>query len=429
MTMLTAPKGMNDVLPGAGTAFLSSAVWTQLQAVAEATFRAHGYAQIWLPLVEETALFTRGIGAGTDIVAKEMYSFTDRGNRAISLRPEGTAGAARAYIEHGFGRHEPLQRWWYMGPMFRAERPQKGRYRQFYQIGAELFGAPEGVADAEMLLLGCALCRALGIEGVQVRLNSLGDASSRIAYREVLLAYLAQHQAALCASCQGRVQSNPLRVLDCKRPSCIALVVDAPDILASLTPTARRGLACVEALLQEAGQPFTRDPRLVRGLDYYTGIIFELTSANLGAQDAILGGGRYDQLVQDLAGPATPAVGFAAGVERLALILAAQATAPAVVGPALYLAPVDPTAAGLALALAVALREQGLGVMLDVLGGRLKQQLRRAEKAGAAFVMVLGESELAAGRGRLRRLASGEEVETALTPAAIAAQLAAGQPS
>jgi histidyl-tRNA synthetase len=408
--VIEAVKGMNDVLPRSSETFLDSAVWDRVVGTAADVLASYGYRQVVFPVVESTSLFARGIGEDTDIVSKEMYSFTDRGGEALTLRPEGTAGAVRAYIEHNYGKTSSVQRWWYLGPMFRAEKPQKGRYRQFYQVGAELFGAGAPAADAEQVIMLTRLCVALRLTGINVRVNSLGDPDSRVAYRTVLKDYLATQPGALCESCQRRATSNPLRVLDCKRPQCRAVAQKAPDIFGSFTGPARAHFAEVRALLDSAGVPFVRDPRLVRGLDYYTGTIFEFTSGALGAQDAILGGGRYDNLVAELGGPPTPAIGFAAGVERLALVVAQQLGnegVGALGGPHLYVVPMGGAESN-ALALAEQVRTSGrFRVEVDVTGKGLKQQMKRADRSGARFALVLGEDELASGRGRLKDLRTG----------------------
>ena len=424
MNPITAVKGVNDILPGARESFLDTQVWQHIVRVAAEVLGGHGYQLVGLPLIEDTALFARGLGEDTDVVSKEMYSFLDRGDRSLTLRPEGTAGAARAYTEYNLARTDAVQRWWYMGPMFRAERPQKGRYRQFYQIGAEFFGVASVAADVELLILLQTFCQRLGLQNITLRLNTLGDDASRAAYRSNLQAYLRQHASALCEPCQARIETNPMRVLDCKRPGCKAVAANAPDILAALTPESKASFDQVTHMLQQAGVAFERDKGLVRGLDYYTGLIFEFTTGALGAQDAILGGGRYDKLVQDLGGPATPAVGFAAGVERLALLVAEAKTAPPV-GPHLYLVPMDEAALGRAFALAQGLRQDpSLRVEVDVSGAKIKNQMRRADKLQARATLVLGADELASGRGKLKDLRHSSEHPVDLSAAAIAQVLA-----
>ncbi|MBN1961374.1 MAG: histidine--tRNA ligase [Deltaproteobacteria bacterium] len=406
---ITAIKGMNDIVPGARDLFLDSAIWDRVLAPATSVLASYGYRQVLLPIVENTSLFARSIGSETDIVSKEMYSFTDRGGETLTLRPEGTAGAVRSYIEHNFGKTSPLQRWWYFGPMFRAERPQKGRYRQFYQIGAELFAAGAPTADAEMIIMLARLCEALGLDQVGIRVNSLGDNESRIAYRETLTKYLSTHQNELCEACQRRSNSNPLRVLDCKRTSCKAIAENAPDIMQSFSKTAQQHFEQVLDLLANNRIEYQRDPRLVRGLDYYTGTIFEFTSKALGAQDALLGGGRYDRLVNELGGPDIPAIGFAAGIERLTLAVAEKAAKDRIQtldGPHLYIASM-PGAEKLALSLGDAVRSQRRHLVeVDVSGKGLKAQLKRADRAGARFALVLGEDELVSGKAKLKDLRS-----------------------
>lgn len=416
-----AVKGMNDILPGAKDPFLTSSVWDFIAQKAKEVLEGYGYSQIRLPVVEETRLFTRGLGEDTDIVGKEMYTFEDRGGRSLTLRPEGTASAARAYVEHQFSRNNPVQKWWYFGPMYRAERPQKGRYRQFYQIGAEFFGVSTPASEAEMLMMLWEWIQGMGLSGVKLRLNTLGDGASRSAYRDNLINYFEPLREQLCESCAGRLHSNPLRVLDCKRPQCAQLVSDSPDILDSLTDSARSHFRQVEELLQEASVPYDRDRRLVRGLDYYTGTIFEFTTGQLGAQDAILGGGRYDELVGELGGSETAALGFAAGVERLALLLENSKTFSD--GPDLYIIPMGPLERA-AFELASDIRSAGvLKIGVDVGGGKVKQQFKRADRSGARFALVLGEDELSSGVGKFKDLQTGESSEVQLEPSVIAKHL------
>ena len=416
-----AVKGMNDILPGAKEDFLDTAVWNFILGKAQRVLEGYGYSQIRLPVVEDTSLFARGLGEQTDIVGKEMYTFEDRGGRSLTLRPEGTASAARAYVEHHFARNNPIQKWWYFGPMYRAERPQKGRYRQFYQIGAEFFGADTPASEAEMLMMLWEFTRLLGLSEVRLRLNTLGDGPSRVAYRGALVAHFEPLVEKLCESCAGRVDSNPLRVLDCKRSGCIEIVSLAPDILDCLTPAARTHFDALRSLLDAAQIPYDRDRTLVRGLDYYTGTIFEFTTGNLGAQDAILGGGRYDELVSELGGTSTPALGFAAGVERLALLL--EDSLRKNTGPDLYIIPMD-TFEGSAFELASNIRADGeLRIVVDTGGGKVKQQFKRADRSRARYALVLGEDELSEKLGRVKDLRTGESTELKLEPEGIAKYL------
>ncbi len=410
--MYKAVKGMNDVLPGAGEAFLESALWEHIEHVAARVLGQYGYRRAQVPIVEETQLFARGLGDATDIVSKEMYTFSDRGDRSLTLRPECTAGVVRAYVEHGYGHKAPVQRWWYMGPMFRAERPQKGRYRQFYQIGAEFFGVATPASDAETMIMLHRLCTELELGDVTIKINSLGDPESRVAYRAALLDYLRPKAKQLCESCQSRMETNPLRTLDCKRPECKSVMTLAPDVADSLSLAAITHFKEVEALLAGAGVPCVREPRLVRGLDYYTGVIFEFSTSALGAQDAILGGGRYDSLVEELGGPSTPAVGFAVGVERLALLLSARTKISS--RPDLYLIPF-PEVVAECMALAEDLRRtHGLRVEVDLAGGKLKTQMKRADQSGALHVMVLGADEIASNTGKIKDMRSGESLPVVL---------------
>lgn len=417
--MITAVKGVNDILPVSRETFLATHVWQHILRVADEVLGGYGFLPVGLPLIEDTTLFTRGLGEETDIVSKEMYSFLDRGGRSLTLRPEGTAGAARAYTEHNLARTDPVQRWWYAGPMFRAERPQKGRYRQFYQIGVEFFGVANVAADVEMLLLVQKFCQRLCLRDLTIRLNTLGDDASRTTYRQALQTYLRAHAEALCESCRGRIETNPLRVLDCKRPACKEVAAAAPDILDSLTAEAQATFQKATEMLRAAGVPFVRDKSLVRGLDYYTGLIFEVTTGALGAQDAILGGGRYDKLVHGLGGPATPAVGFATGLERLALLVT-EAQSAVATGLHLYVVPMDDAALARALILGEALRQDpALRVEVDVSGAKIKHQMRRADKLGARATLVLGADELSSGRAKLKDLRKGEEHAVELTAASI----------
>lgn len=420
--MINAIKGMNDVLPAAAEPFLDSGVWEHIFWTAGRVLGAYGYRGVFLPAVEDTELFARGIGEGTDIVAKEMYTFQDRGARSLTLRPEGTAGAARAFVEHHLAQQQAVHRWWYAGPMYRAERPQKGRYRQFYQVGAELFGAATAAADAELVIMVWDLCQQWGVTGVTPKLNTLGDADSRVRYRDRLSAYLRARHGELCEPCQTRIDTNPLRSLDCKR--CGGVIADAPVITESLTDSAAGYFDDVMRMVEAAGVPAVRAPRLVRGLDYYTGVLFEFTTEALGAQDAVLGGGRYDSLVESLGGQPTPATGFAAGIERIALIVADKVLTRGPYGPDLYVIPMG-GALTQAMALATDLRKCGRRIEVDVAGGKLKQQMRRADRAQARTALVLGADELSLGSVRLKILATGVEHACELTPEALNSLLVA----
>lgn len=411
--VISAIKGMNDIYPGATELFLDTTVWDHIADTARRVLGSYGYRLVQLPVVEDTTLFARGIGDETDVVSKEMYTFSDRAERSLTLRPEGTAGAVRAYIEHNLARGESVQRWWYWGPMFRAERPQKGRYRQFYQIGAEFFGVSSSAADAEVLEMLWHFCRSLGLEGIQIKLNTLGDRASRVAFRTALTSYFNSKAPELCESCRARISINPLRILDCKRESCRAVASQAPPIDDTLSDVSRQHFAQVCQLLSDRQVPFVRDRMLVRGLDYYTGTTFEFTTSMLGSQDAVLGGGRYDELVELLGGPPTPAIGFAAGVERLALLIADKLDRSKD-GPDLYIAPFSGFE-GKALDLAGNLRRtSNVKVEVDLSEAKVKNQLKRALKVGARFFLALGEQEFSTQQGILKDLRKTLEIPTNL---------------
>jgi len=405
MDKLQAVKGMNDILPP------ESARWEWLEAVLARLMARYGYQNVRTPLVEPTALFVRGLGEATDIVEKEMYSFVDTMNGdALSLRPENTAGVVRATIEHAL-LHDGGRRLYYAGPMFRHERPQKGRYRQFHQIGAEALGYPGPEVDAELILICRALWRELGlVEGRDLRLelNSLGQIDERRAHRAALVAHFEAHHALLDEDARRRLHSNPLRILDSKNPALQPLIEAAPRLLDHLGPASLAHFDALRALLDANGVAYRVNPRLVRGMDYYNLTVFEWVTDRLGAQGTVCGGGRYDPLIEQLGGKPAPAVGWALGVERLLLLLAEAGVAPAPPAPRAYA--VLPSAAALAAALPVveALRAAGVSVLMHAGGkdgwGSLKSQFRRADASGAAWALVFGEDELARGEVGLKPL-------------------------
>lgn len=360
----------------------------------------YGYEEIELPLLERAELFSRSVGQTSDIVEKEMYAFEDRDGTMVALRPEGTASVARAYLENGLARSNPVARLYYQGPMFRRERPQKGRFRQFSQIGAELLGRDDAEADAETLCLVADVCNAVGVKALRIEINSLGDATCRPAYREALIAFGRAHAADLCEECRARLERNPLRLLDCKNERCRAATADAPVMLDYLCEACRTHHERVLALINAAGvHNVVPNPRMVRGLDYYCRTAFEILAAGLGAQDAIGGGGRYDGLVAALGGPDVPGIGFAFGIERLDLASSEPAT---VTSPAFLIVPIGAAAAAPALVLARRLRNAGLTVDLAGSDRRLKAQLKTADKKGIRFVIILGDDELASGSATVR---------------------------
>jgi len=412
---IQAVKGMNDVLPPDG-ARLERVVRTSRRML-----EAYGYREVVTPAVEYTPLFVRAVGEVTDLVEKEMYTFPDRDGRSLSLRPEGTAGAIRAYVEHAVHKAEPVTKWYYAGPMFRHERQQRGRYRQFHQVGAEALGVAEPGIDAEMITMLVDLLATLSVPGTRARVSSLGCAGCRPAYRERLTGFLRPRAEALCEDCRRRIDRNPLRVLDCKKPGCAAARAGAPSTLDVLCPECRAHLDAVVGDLAALRVAHELDGTLVRGLDYYTRTTFEITgdAAELGAQNTLLGGGRYDALVEELGGPSVPAIGFAMGIERILLAMPADAPAPAA---DVFLVAIGEAARRWSIAQARVLRAAGLRVELDHRGGNPKRQIRRADSAGARFVVLVGDDELSAGTAALKDLRSGEQRE--IPQSALATELA-----
>ena len=392
--------------------------WQAVEAVARAHFQRSGFAEIRTPLLEVTELFARGIGEATDVVGKEMYTFVDRGDRSCTLRPEGTASVVRSAIEHGL-LSQGAQKLWYAGPMFRYERPQAGRQRQFHQIGVECLGVSGTRSDVEVIALAWDLLAALGVQGLELEINSLGTPEDRQAYRAALVAWLEQRMDHLDADSQARLTTNPLRILDSKNPDTQALLEQAPTLADSLSPESRHRLAAVQEGLTALGIPYRLNPRLVRGLDYYGHTAFEITSDQLGAQATVCGGGRYDGLIGQLGGAATPAIGWALGMERLLLVLevaaqadpagpAAQLVRPPV--PDAYLVNRGDRAEPAGLSLARSLRQQGLTVELDSSGSAFGKQFKRADRSGARWALVLGDEEAERGEVRLKSLkGQGEE--------------------
>ncbi|MGH7726219.1 MAG: histidine--tRNA ligase [Candidatus Eiseniibacteriota bacterium] len=416
-----APRGTQDVLPDRVEG------WQALEDRARAISTRHGYKEIRTPLFEATELFLRGVGETTDIVTKEMYTFADRKGRSLTLRPENTAGVMRALVEHGLVQPGRIHRLWYVGPMFRYDRPQAGRYRQFYQWGAECVGTASPNADVEIILLLVDYLASFGLADTEVLLNSVGHPGCRPAYQEKLRAYLKPHLDTMCPDCKVRFEKNPLRVLDCKIPHDRAIAEGIPSILDSLCAECRAHFDAVQQGLAELGVKFTLDPRLVRGLDYYTRTAFEVHDQNRSAQSALGGGGRYDGLIEDVGGPSTPGVGFSAGIERILSALETQGRVPKSASRLLYLARVggaDVERAALALARSLRTEHE---VSYDYESGKgLKHQLERADKLSARFALILGEDELAAGEVTVKDLTSGtqERVRTSELSARLGARLA-----
>ncbi|RCV87157.1 histidine--tRNA ligase [Billgrantia montanilacus] len=399
---IQAIRGMNDLLPE------QSSLWQYFEGKVQSLMRRYGYAEIRTPIVEQTALFARSIGEVTDIVEKEMYTFEDRNGDSLTLRPEGTASCVRAAMENGL-LHNQTQRLWYQGPMFRHERPQKGRYRQFHQVGLEAFGLDGPDIDAEVILLSARLWKELGLlEHVTLELNSLGSNEARAAYRDKLVAYFEAHRDVLDEDSQRRLASNPLRILDSKNPDMAPMLADAPRLMDHLDDASRQHFEQLTALLEAAGIDYVINPRLVRGLDYYCRTVFEWTTTALGSQGTVCAGGRYDGLVEELGGKPTPAVGFAMGIERLILLLQTLELVPASALEELdvYLLPMDDDATGSAMLLAEQLRTAlpGLRLQLHCGGGSFKSRIKKADKSGARFALLLGEDELANDRVSLKFL-------------------------
>lgn len=386
--LLQSLRGMNDILPPKTTQ------WQQLEAEFREVLQQYGYEEIRTPILETTELFKRTIGEVTDIVEKEMYTFVDRNGDSVSLRPEGTASVVRAGLEGNlfFGQ---IRRLWYMGPMFRHERPQSERYRQFHQVGVETFGMAGPEIDAELIVMCQRLWRRLGLANVRLQINSLGTATARQAYRAALVEYLGHHTANLDDDSRRRLVTNPLRILDSKDPGTQAIVAGAPRLSTYLDEEASRHFDAFQQLLDDLKVPYEVNPRLVRGLDYYNKTVFEWVTDELGAQGTLCAGGRYDGLVGQLGGRDTAAVGFAVGLERVLALCIKQAKLSAVKSPQLYIAPVGVVATRAALRLAETLREQRpWTVLCDCAGGNFKSQLKRADKSNAAVALVLGEREV-----------------------------------
>jgi histidyl-tRNA synthetase len=380
---LRAVRGMNDILPD------EVVRWHRLEAAFRAHAERHGYAEVRTPILELTALFSRQIGETTDVVEKEMYSFERHGD-ALTVRPEGTASAARAYVEHQIATKEPVSRWYYLGPMFRGERPAKGRYRQFYQAGCELYGDPGPLCDAEMIALVADFFRSVGIGGIEVHINSLGSGETRKRYREALFQYFSPIRDKLSEDSQRRLEKNPLRILDSKDARDREAAASAPQILELLDEADMAHWNGLRRYLDVLGVAYSVDPSLVRGLDYYTRTLFEVraSQSDLGSQSTICGGGRYDNMIESLGGPKVPAIGFAMGLER---ILASMPAFEGRRGPDCYLLPLTPKGAEQALLLARDLRAHGASAEIDGRGGKLKAMLARADKRGASLCVILGD--------------------------------------
>lgn len=402
MSSIQAIRGTRDILPE------EIGYWHRVEAMAREVLGRAAYQEIRTPIFEQTELFQRSVGEATDIVSKEMYTFLDRGDRSLTLRPENTAGTVRAYVEHHLHAQGGVQRLWYLGPMFRYERPQAGRQRQFHQVGVEVMGSADPRADAEVIAVATDLLQALGLKDLRLEFNSIGNRDDRQQYRQALIDYLTPHKSDLDADSQDRLTRNPLRILDSKDQKTQAILQTAPSILDYLNPDSQQRFEQVQQLLTDLGIGYHLNSRLVRGLDYYTHTVFEIQSEDLGAQATVCAGGRYDGLVTELGGPDTPAVGWASGLERLILLL--QQLQPAV--PAhldFYLVSRGDRAEPQALRLAQTLRQAGFSVELDLSGSAFGKQFKRADRSGAVACLILGDAEADSGTVQLKWLGSGKQ--------------------
>ncbi len=398
-------RGMNDILPG------ESELWELFEETVRSWLKSYGYKPIRLPIVEPTPLFKRAIGEVTDIVEKEMYSFTDSLNgELLTLRPEGTAGCVRALIQHKLAAQHP-QRLYYMGQMFRHERPQKGRYRQFNQVGVEAFGFAGPDIDAELILMGARLWDDLGLEDVKLQLNSLGQLDERAKHRAELIAYFEKYSDLLDEDARRRLHSNPLRILDSKNPTMQEMIGGAPKLMDHLGAESMAHFEGVQQVLRDAGLPFEINPRLVRGLDYYNLTVFEWVTDRLGAQGTVCAGGRYDGLVEQLGGKPTPACGFAMGVERLVTLIRESGGEPEIPGPDVYVVHQGEAASRMAPRVAEGLRDQGIDVLFHCGGGGFKSQMKKADASGATFAVIIGDDEANAGEVTLKPLRSNGEAQ------------------
>ncbi|MFC1479828.1 histidine--tRNA ligase [Candidatus Omnitrophota bacterium] len=394
-------RGMPDI------SHEDAAVMCRVEDKAREVFRTFGYGEIRTPLLEETEVFTRSIGEDTDIVEKEMYSFTDRGGKNISLRPEGTASIIRAYIEHGWHNAADLVKLYYVGPMFRGERPQKGRLRQFHQIGAEIIGGSGPYIDAELIFSLDVFLKELKVDGFTVLINSLGCSSDRTGYRKVLGRYLDEKSAALCDDCKRRAKTNVLRVLDCKKEGCKSIAKGAPHVVDHLCQKCGKDYDTLKDILSQINVSFSEKKNMVRGLDYYTGTIFEVVHPALGAQDAIAAGGRYDDLTKQMGGPDVGATGYAVGTERLLMVIDKKEVCPGL--PGVFVIAVDDALRAEAFRITNKLRSEGVPCDMDHSGRSFKGQMRKADKEGKNFVILIGEDEIKSGKLLLKDMKSGEQ--------------------
>lgn len=404
-------KGLQDILPP------HVSIWQHIEKTAADIFKTYGYKEIRIPIMESTEVFIRSIGETSDIVEKEMYTFVDKGGRSVTLRPEGTAPFVRAYVEHHLYKNPAPQKFYYMGPMFRYERPQAFRYRQFYQIGVEAMGIDDPKLDAEMISMLSRILVSVGLEGLNFEVTSIGDKNCRTDYRSALKAFLDGRIDRFCSDCKRRYDVNPLRILDCKVPSCIELRQGAPPVLDHLCHDCREHFHHLKKYLDMLGVPYTVNPNLVRGLDYYTRTAFEVSSQSLGSQKAVAAGGRYDSMVDEFGGPATPGIGFAIGMERIIPLVKDSIKSDE--GPDLIFCPLGNEAAEEALVLSEQLRAQGLRVEMNHERASIRSQMRKANRVGAKNVVVLGEEELKTGEITVKDMTDGKDMKIYLQADAI----------
>lgn len=410
--MITMPKGTKDVLPE------NSYKWQFLESAARETARLFNAKEIRTPVFEHTEVFARGVGETTDIVNKEMYTFTDKGGRSITLKPEGTAGVVRSFVENGLYAGALPVKTFYITPCFRYERPQAGRLREFHQFGVEVFGATDAGIDAEIILLAKTFLSKIGVKNITLYINSIGCKECRKEYHKALKTYLSARYDELCDLCKDRYEKNPMRILDCKNEDCKAIAENAPSILDYLCDDCKAHFIKLQSLLKTAGVEYKINPRIVRGLDYYTKTVFEFVSENIGAQGTVLGGGRYDGLVEEFGGGKISGIGFAAGLERLLLLLDSAGSIPANDSLDLYVAPMGEDARLKAFEIVSALRNSGISADTDYVGRGIKAQFKYADKIGAKFVGVLGSDELARNIIKIKEMASGTETEVDLNAVA-----------
>ncbi len=397
----SALKGVQDILPP------DIYIWQRIESSAKTIFSSYGFQEIKLPIIEPTDIFIRSIGETSDIVGKEMYTFPDKANRSVTLRPEGTAGAVRCYVENNLHTLPSPQKFFYAGPMFRYERPQKGRFRQFYQIGVEAFGSAEPAQDAEVIVMLKNFLEQIGVRELNFEINSIGDEECRPGYRNALLAFFGDRIKEFCPDCQSRYLANPLRILDCKVERCIELRQGAPAMADYLCGGCREHFDELQSMLRIMDVRYTLNPNLVRGLDYYTRTAFEVTSEHLGAQKAVAAGGRYDRLVKEFGGPETPAIGFAIGMERLAALLK-ETSGVQEPAPKAFIATLGKEAEREGLRIAEGLRAQGYWTEQNYGGASLKSQLRKADRTGSEFALILGDNELKERKIQWKNLKTGE---------------------